>query len=582
MDEDPLLSNTAGRRRLEAGPAPDAAPHAAAPSAATTATTLPGALAAWNTSLGVYSAAIRAYMREAGDAGPRTIGQRWSAAERLLAAAEGGLRTPVAGDEPQGLAALMAAGDAAEDASRALDSAAGIALDSNVQAAVLAGMSRTYSENLKGLGRGVLEAGLAARVRYREAAAAASAAGAAAGARLGVGAITAAYDEKPGRGGVATELYVSALLCRAAGGPGALAPLETAKDAALGLAPDTPAAASADAAVLSEYHPLQAMSYAPAAFGPPRELKEGAPPATDLSLPQARLAVVYDLAPLVDRRRALAHGPLASMTTGLNFRLIERLRTIRAAPYKQAAPASGLGRVGTLAGPLSATTDGKTVCEIAAGPGVWAPFAGGRPRVEAHSAASATIILAAIREDRADGWGLDLRERYENAVRGELLPSGECDETALIAALLAEFERAYDAAPPDDSRAFRDLVVPEGPGPGDYLCTAAARLGFAALDERLRALHVKPAAVRVPHAVVVREARITQAIQTVDVGRKLWNRVKDAYRPDPEAFTLPAGQKKAALMASFRRIATDAARAGPVDCSPPTLKGFAAAAPRLV
>jgi hypothetical protein len=483
----------------------------------------------------------------------------------------------------------MAASDAAEGAARALDAAAGVALDPNVQAAVLAGMSRTYSENLKGLGRGVLEAGLAARVRYREAAAAASAAGAAAGSRLEVEAITAAYDEKPGsarlgREGVATELYVSALLCRAAGGPGALAPLEAAKDAALGLAPDTPAAASADAMALSEYHPLQAMPYAPAAFGPPRELKEGGPPVTDLSLPQARLAVVYDLAPLVDRRRALAHGPLASTTTGLNFRLIERLRTIRAEPYKQAAPTSGPGRVGTLAGPLTVTIDGKTARAFEPVPagGAWAPFAGSRPRVEAHSEAEATVILAAIRGDRADGWSLELRARYEAAILGELLPSGECGEDALLAALVAEFEKAYDAAPPKTPRDFRDLVVPEAPDPGDYLCAAAARLGFGALDGRLRALHMKPAAVRVPHAVVVREARITQAIQTVDAGRKLWRRFKEAFRPDLEAFALPTGQRKTVLMKAFRSIATDAVREGPVDCSPPTLKGFAATAPRLV
>lgn len=596
MDEDPLLSNTAGGRRLEAEPASDAAPQAAAPAVAAFLDTL----AAWNSSEAAYLAAIRAYMREAGDAGPRTIGTRWSTAERLLGDAEGSLRTSIANDT--GLAALMAASDAAENAARALDSAAGIALDPNVQAAVLASMSRTYSENLKGLGRGVLEAGLAAKARYREASAAASAAGA--GSRLEVEAITAAYDEKPGRGGIATELYVSALLCRAArgaGAAGALRMLEAAKDSAFGLAPDTPAAAAADTAALAEYHPLQAMSYAPTAFGPPRELKAGGPPATDLGLPQARLAVAYDLAPLVDRRRALAHGPLASTTTGLNFRLIERLRTIRAEPYKQAAPGRedtaqdlpGSGRVGALVGPLTVTTDGLTARAFDPAPsrvdagfgergGAWAPFAGGRPRVEAHSEAEAAVILAAIRGGRGDGWSLELRSRYEDAVQGELLPSGECGEDALLAALVTEFEKAYDAAPPKTPRDFRDLVVPEEPSPGDYLCAAAARLGFGALDERLRALHVRPAAVRVPHAVVVREARITQAIQTVDAGRKLWRRFKEAYRPDLEAFSLPAGQKKTGLMKAFRRVAADAIRAGPLDCSPPTLKGFATAAPRLV
>jgi hypothetical protein len=193
------------------------------------------------------------------------------------------------------------------------------------------------------------------------------------------------------------------------------------------------------------------------------------------------------------------------------------------------------------------------------------------------------VILAGVRAGRAAGWGLELRARYEAAAPGGDLPGGECGEDALLAALAAEFEKAYDAAPPETPRDFRDLVAPEAPGPGDYLCAAAARLGFGALDGRLRALHVRPAPVRVPHAVVVREARITQAIQAVDAGRKLWKRVKEAYHLlDLEAFSLPAGQKKAGLLKAFRRIAADAARAGPLDCSPPTLKGFAAAAPRPV
>ena len=659
---DPLLPfNSASRRRRGAKYTHDGAiPQS---SAADPVAAFLRALSAWNGSLKAYLAAIRAYMQEAGTAGPRSIGTRWAAAERALETVEHSLEDAWIHDplslaaraegqsaegqsaegqsaeghlaegqsaeghlaeghlaegqsaegqsaviDGAGLENLMTVSDAVEAAVYTLNTAASTALDPNVQVAALVGMSRTYSESLKSLGRTTLEAGLAAAAHYRDAVAAAGVAGSRA-AGLPVGAITAAYNEKPDRRGVATELYVSALLCRAEGrraaqdaqeAQGALGALEMAKDLAFGITPDTAAAAAADTAVLAEYHPLQAMAYAPAAFGPPHKLKDAvgvalADGAVDLGLPQARLAVSYDLAPLVDRQRALAHGPLASTITGLNYRLIERLRTIRAEPYKRAedepSEAARLGpNDGLRRGPLTVTTDGQIAREFAplgaASPEapegtLWAPFAGARPRVGARSDAEAAVILAGIRLGRANGWGLNLQARYEAAVQGELLPSGECSKDGLLEALVAAFEKVYDAAPPESPRDFRDMVVPEAPTSGSYLCAAVVRISSSALDARLQALHFRPAAIRAPHAVVAREAWITQAIQAVEAGRKLWRRFKEAgCHPDPEAFALPADQKKTRLMKAFRRIATDVAQADPLDCLPPTLKGFASMEPR--
>ena len=677
---DPLLPfNSASRRRRGAKYTHDGAiPQS---SAADPVAAFLRALSAWNGSLKAYLAAIRAYMQEAGTAGPRSIGTRWAAAERALETVEHSLEDAWIHDplsraaraegqsaegqsaeghlaeghlaeghsaegqsaeghlaeghlaeghlaegqsaegqsaegqsaviDGAGLENLMTVSDAVEAAVYTLNTAASTALDPNVQVAALVGMSRTYSESLKSLGRTTLEAGLAAAAHYRDAVAAAGVAGSRA-AGLPVGAITAAYNEKPDRRGVATELYVSALLCRAEGrraaqdaqdaqeAQGALGALEMAKDLAFGITPDTAAAAAADTAVLAEYHPLQAMAYAPAAFGPPHKLKDAdgvalADGAVDLGLPQARLAVSYDLAPLVDRQRALAHGPLASTITGLNYRLIERLRTIRAEPYKRAedepSEAARLGpNDGLRRGPLTVTTDGQIAREFAplgaASPEapegtLWAPFAGARPRVGARSDAEAAVILAGIRLGRANGWGLNLQARYEAAVQGELLPSGECSKDGLLEALVAAFEKVYDAAPPESPRDFRNMVVPEAPTSGSYLCAAVVRISSSALDARLQALHFRPAAIRAPHAVVAREAWITQAIQAVEAGRKLWRRFKEAgCHPDPEAFALPADQKKTRLMKAFRRIATDVAQADPLDCLPPTLKGFASMEPR--
>jgi hypothetical protein len=540
-------------------------------------------LAAWKNSSEAYLAAVRVYMDETGDSGLQIVGIQWSVAQRALESAEELFRNIVI--DGGRVAELMATGDAIECTVRLIDTAADIALNPNVQASVLVGMSRTYSENLNRFRNNILEAEVAVKAQHSEAIASASRAGAHAGARLTVEAITSVYNEKPNRGGLATVLYVSTLLYLAsipASGPAALRQLEAAKDLAFGIAPDSPAAAAADTAALAEYHPLQTMTYTPVAFGPPHEPDGNM---TDLGLPQARLAVTYDLTPLIDRKRALAHGPLANTITGLNFRLIERLRTIHVEPYLQQASSCQANilvgpRVGTMTGPLLVTTNGLKARTVAPPPGggPWAPFAGSCPRVAARTDAEATMILAAICKDHASGWGLDMSVQYGVAVKRKNIPDGNCSEAVLLAALTSEFEKSYDENPPKNPHDFRNLVVPEPLALNNYLTAAISRVSFDTLDEQLHALHTRSTRARVSHAVTVRETRITQAIHTVNAVRELRKRFKsfkEAYCPDLEAFTAPADKKKAVVLKAFHRIAIDAVRTSPLECNPPTLKWFA-------
>jgi len=548
-------------------------------------------LTAWRTALGGLAAALRDYVREAGDSGPRALGSRWAAAVRELAAAEDSLPddpAPPADGPADPLANLMAAGDAFEGAMLRLEEAAVVILDPNVQHAISAGMSRTYSDNVRSLLRAIAAAREATLAGRRGALAAATPAGAALAAGLSAAAVAAAYGRAaqqgdPQRGGVATELYVSALLCL--GSPAAAALLGSAKDAALGGAADTRAAAEADTEALAEYHPCQAMGYAPVLSAAPKGADGRG--AVDISFPQARLAVSYDLAPLIDRRRALEYGPVAPATSGLNYRLVERFRTIRSEPVAApagpvAAPAGPVaepaGRPAFIEGPLLVTADGgATVHRLGPAAGEWAPFAGAQPRVARYADASAAVILDRLRAEREAGWGEQMRAEYEAAVDSGLIPSGETSADAVADALAGEFERAYDAAPPADAREFRDLAVPETPRPGDYISAAVARLTGGALSARLRSALAQPSP-RTPYAVVEREGRISQAILTLDVARGLWRRLKDAFWVDDEAFALPPVKRKETLLRHYRRLAADAAGAAPIYCAPPSLKLWAAGA----
>jgi len=565
------------------------------------------ALAEWHEKLKMQLAAIRTLLREVGGVGPAALGRRWAEAVARIdsaAAILGGetIAVVVAPTAAAPTAAgLMSAGEGLERAATALDAAAVTVMDPAAQSSAITGMSRTYSENLKSFGRRALETGAAAhaaRLHARHAAAGMGAIAASGGApmtRAGLDALIGAYGEQKG-GELATEIYISALLHVVATASADVVAaarhcLENSKNLVFGLPLDDPAAAAADTAKLAEYHPLQAMAYAPAAFGADTAttaadtasavatataLPEGC---VNLQFPQARLAVTYDIDPLIDRRRSLDFGPLATVTTGLNYRLVERLRTIRAEP--RAAPATAASApasassAATITGPLTVTIDGRSPRTFEPGhvSGLaWAPFAGAPPRVEAYAAASASVILAGIREDRAAGWDFDTRVQYEKAVRAA--PPVNVSE-ALASELVSQFEAVYDAAPPESPRDFRDLVVPKEPAPGTYICRAIVRLGSASVETRVRELHMRTSAPRVPIAVLSRDAWTNQMIQTVDANARLWKSISGAFRNEVEAFDLSGIQRKAALMRAFRGIATEAAKAVPV-VAPSSLKFFGA------
>lgn len=604
------LSNTTARAR-PAGPEAAPGPPSEGEGPPCERAGRPGgdALSGWAQALAAFAAALGAYADETGAAGRRAYGPRWEAALSAVRAAGDARPAARAAPSLEG-AALYAAhmddSDALEEAAGQLEQAARVLLSPDVSAAVSAGMSRTFSDKIGGLRRRVGAAAGAAAAAAREALQGAAASGAALAAGLPVAAVAGAYAPPAGlrgpRGAVATELYVGALACLRS--PEARALLEASRAEALGGRADTPAAAAADTAALAEYHPCQAMCYAPAfvrprprGAGPGLEALEprspeapepasgpGLGPPFDLSFPQARLAVAYDLAPLVDRRRASEFGPLASTTSGLNYRLVERLRTISAVPAPARAPAAPAPRPVAVAGPIAVSPAPGVVWESGppgplgseAGGPEWAPFAGAQPRAGLYAEACAAVILDRLRAERAAGWGPALLAQYEAAARGGALPDPPVDPGLLVDALAAEFEKAYDAAPPDDPAAFRALVVPLAPAPRDYISAAVARLAGGALDARLRA-HLAEAGPRVPYAPFEREARVSQAVLVADVSRELWRRLRGAYRGDDEAFAPHPVRRKALLLSHFRRIAAAAAAAAPVHVAPPSLKLWAAA-----
>jgi len=292
-----------------------------------------------------------------------------------------------------------------EAARAALGRASEAALEPNVAQEAARAPSRTRSDELDRLGRGVRKAaesaasarraGIAASARYAaEPGALVPSAGDLGGALAEVGAaFHAAVTESGGAPAApAAEIYAGVLrLCRERGAEVGAAG-EAAKMAVLG----APAPRRPDRHTL---HPLQAMGLTFALT--PRRAANAPPLAKraaviDATLPQAVTAVAYDLAPLVDPRAAGEGGRVPTRGAGLDYRTVARFRTIvrrprgrpeEAAPAPPGCPEDAAPLPGALPELYRTTDAGATFARLDPGPGAPPPraaevCAGPAPSVE--------------------------------------------------------------------------------------------------------------------------------------------------------------------------------------------------------
>ncbi|PKC05705.1 hypothetical protein RhiirA5_420578 [Rhizophagus irregularis] len=249
-----------------------------------------------------------------------------------------------------------------------------------------------------------------------------------------------------------------------------------------------------------KYHPLQLMNYSVLPFT--RE-KTGngdfllEPTILDLSLAPGHLKVGYDLSLLTDRKQALRFGQLASTVTGLNYKLVQRLRSIYS--YTLVPPPStryegGSGHdIADLAfdstGRLRVTFDRETVYSTTGPPFVsnnagadmkqssfsnkWAPFNGVNARIASYTEIVTSIAINTIYTQKVTGSdpsistvleeissaGKHVQRTYENAANSCQLPEGFLSSDQVVKLIVQKFETLGEKETKIDSVSdFLDIV----------------------------------------------------------------------------------------------------------------------------
>ena len=352
--------------------------------------------------------------------------------------------------------------------------------------------------------------------------------------------------------------------------------LHDAPNCALGLPPDTPEAATNDCKLLSVYHPLQALGCMVPAYKSALS-KQSATQGVNLALPQATFDTTYDLGLLIDRKRVAEFGPILSTVAGLNYKLVERLKTIRiTAKVPTATPIylSNETNCDNLPASeeLSITFDGgKTHRQICSPQknqdAVWAPLAGLKPRALRHAELCSEIVSA------RDLSGASPEKQFANAIKLAAKTS-DCNVDSLLIMITKEFEKLLtNVSSPLD---FKELAAGSSAiEPNGYLTLAFAAYYNKIFDEFVQIIHAST--IKTPIMEIIREARITSTIQVMTSAQEFLRRLSLTIHAR-ESFTHgPVPESDMAFMVADLRRAVKAALAlEPLVCNQPSLKLFVA------
>lgn len=398
------------------------------------------------------------------------------------------------------------------------------------------------------------------------------------------------------RSAISTELYVGALRCLTRSDDDAkkaVTILSQNKDKLLNVAADTRETILRDAESLALYHPIQSMQFMPTKWdnvaagggsaavgssGGGGSIRTTAAP-HNIALPQSKICIKYKLQPLISKNQLVV-----PTTMGLNFQLIERLKTIEAVPTSQNKFVRN-ERFDTCLpqdGKLLVSTDPSTTYEVGsnfAGES-WFPFAGLHPRVASYNQICETIILAKIAEDRSNGWTTQIKKQYDAAVMNGEEEKGLCNLDAMLASLNKYFEAAYDANVPSNYSEFHELMVPIKNLPNNYINLAVFSVTDKTTMRAIMQLESRSMIAKVKYESSAKNFRVSQIMTTIHIAKTIWKRLKKKFNfYDNAAFKESDMKKKVMLMSAFSRIITEALKEAELICDPPSLKLYVMTAP---
>jgi len=341
------------------------------------------------------------------------------------------------------------------------------------------------------------------------------------------------------------------------------------------------------------FHPLQSLNYTPGAIKlvelgnilPSSDIR------VDLSLPQARFSTKYNLKLLIDRALVSSLGPIASKTTGINYKLIQRMRSISMTPKKVSGldaehaahaehEAGNANAIISVNKPVNYTTDnGQTYQDLFLNCNVvkssdelnWQPFAGAQPNLFAFNDINAALIIPHLDTDQ----GSEKLRLFETLTKGGVdkpISDGRVPNDIFTPIIVEEFESACAKvsphSPPDLIKLFaKEAFFTEL----DFVYLALHRVGSLIRGQQLTSTQITVSKVTASLSDLSRELMLTQMVQTVKAAAELRGVLESAFREHRWHADFDV---KSGLVKEFKKIYLSVIEKHIIYCSPPTIKLF--------
>ena len=542
----------------------------------------------WEKALDVAATSLLKAATHINSSGQQIYGDRWDTATTKLTKLSSPTNETTNGSEL--VVAAMAAASV-ENRAVVVDTAAEIILNPNVSAQASLKMTRTFSDERSSDLRMAKKDYDQSIVAGRHVLSMASLTGQQL-ADLWPSAEGLYYEgcaKKFWHGQVVTELFMGVLSCAVNQSESAAAALNSAPDCALGILPDTKEAAKKDALLLSQYHKLQSFGWT-IPVGNHDCLPTGLSAVVDLSLPQAQFDVCYDITNLVDRKVVAKLGAIPNIQSGLNYNLVERLKTIKMTPRL----ADSEPIVDSDPEPIWPANDPLLISLSKEGPArklvsqkECAYFAGLQPRTLRLAEILGNETVAAI---KADSWANPkaesksngpfvptIRRDYTEQVKQLRAKDIPCNTDELVAALVGSLEKTLNGSTLDSAAQLHRIICDNSAAEaGGYVCQAISAVNSANTSRKMRSILMQPL-YRTQLSALEREMQLSSLINTVDSAVEIYRTI----RPELENLFLNNSALdwhkgfsyiKATTLVLFRRAVERALLAHPPVCNQTSLK----------
>lgn len=364
------------------------------------------------------------------------------------------------------------------------------------------------------------------------------------------------------KGTISSEFYLNTLINKYFGDEGfdiniSYAVLETIKDRAFGIPPDTTESLEERSKYLCEnYNPIQIMTY----FPQPKVLNDLVPKYVDISirLPKSEYSVIYDINRIVDKSTALLYGPISYVDDPISDTAIERLKTIKITPITSELPF--IKPTKFIVQKNEVFTVGfsdEYMYSYSTQRSNWAPLAGSKQRVDKYNEIAQDIILQELKLDDV----VHIKDKFRESARKPL--EIKLYSPAIITELLKEFEIIYDKTPPENTHDFKSLIIPDKITADCYIFIAIERLAskiFTDLESKIIAQSDTPI------SIVKRELAFKKLVNAYASTKEIRTKIAKHYREDKSAFYENSSTKKNELLRLFKFIVSASIKTEIIIC----------------